>query len=589
MKKLIFFILLIPNLSWAATYTIPTTRTYPWQGNVGVTYCKNTSYYTKATCEGAGSTWYTDIPTDRTQSGSTITASSGDRTSTIQTAINNAAANTFVLLGPGTFNITSLTLKSGVTLRGSGKTATILHFTNGSASYGIRFSSSSVSLGSSVNLSSGYTQGSTTIVTSSAHGWSAGDYVMFNQTANPSGDPPVTNNGLALDGKQPAHLIRIAAVPNSTTVTLDVPLAMTLDASKSPTGKKLSGTLTLGAGLENLKMDTLSVLNCCGSQGTLCLWGSSNSWIKNIEVEGIGRLTLSGQGVYRATIRSNDLHNNPPPRSPNYGYAFWVGPGFFCNSLVEDNAIYDNHSGYIINGPAVANVFGYNYATDLESAESSPNSNTQAIYWHGDEPMFNLWEGTHIDGATTGGDDDVYGGGAAYNTFFRNKLHYRTDHTQQMACYGAVNNRNVKHNVIGNILGLPGARYYEYSDLFSGVSMIYAWLPNVGGTSRSTLLRHANYDYYHNAQVWCTDAGEIGCQGGSSDHTLSNSLYLTSAPLWWCAESTWPPVNPAGGSEALRYSKIPAKIRYEGGTCTSGGGGGDSNNPTAPKNLEIRP
>jgi hypothetical protein len=143
MKKIIFLILLIPNLSWAATYSIPSTRTYPWQGNVGVTYCKNTSYYTKATCEAAGSTWYTDIPTDRTQSGSTITASSGDRTSTIQTAINNAAVNTYILLGPGTFNVTSLTLKSGVTLRGSGKGVTTLNFTSSGVDYNIRFSTSS--------------------------------------------------------------------------------------------------------------------------------------------------------------------------------------------------------------------------------------------------------------------------------------------------------------------------------------------------------------------------------------------------------------------------------------------------------------
>src|SRR5262245_57460163 len=61
------------------------------------------------------------------QCGSTIAAYSGSG-SVIQTAINNCGANQFVLLGPGTFTLTSgfTVSKSGVVVRGSGADRTFL-------------------------------------------------------------------------------------------------------------------------------------------------------------------------------------------------------------------------------------------------------------------------------------------------------------------------------------------------------------------------------------------------------------------------------------------------------------------------------
>jgi len=63
------------------------------------------------------------IPTNRTQCGSTIAPYSGSG-STIASAINACAPSTYVLLGPGTFTLSSgiCITASNVTLRGSGRT-----------------------------------------------------------------------------------------------------------------------------------------------------------------------------------------------------------------------------------------------------------------------------------------------------------------------------------------------------------------------------------------------------------------------------------------------------------------------------------
>jgi hypothetical protein len=67
-----------------------------------------------------------------TQSGSTITATSGDRTATIQAALNACGTNHYVLLGAGSFSVTNLTVPSNCELRGTGtltSTGTILNGT----------------------------------------------------------------------------------------------------------------------------------------------------------------------------------------------------------------------------------------------------------------------------------------------------------------------------------------------------------------------------------------------------------------------------------------------------------------------------
>lgn len=75
------------------------------------------------------------IPTTRTQCGSTIAAYTGS-TAAINSALAACGANQYVLLGPGTFNLSSGGINfdgvSSVTLRGSGPDQTFLVMGSGS-------------------------------------------------------------------------------------------------------------------------------------------------------------------------------------------------------------------------------------------------------------------------------------------------------------------------------------------------------------------------------------------------------------------------------------------------------------------------
>ena len=543
----------------AGTFTIPSARTYPWQGNVGVSG---------------------GIPTTRTQYGSTInsTGDSTDRTTTIQNAINGCGANQYVLLGPGTFYVSTLSLKSNMTLRGSGQGSTTLKGRNASIGPIVQFSTPAFpSFGSAINLSSGYTKGSTSIATSSNHGWSAGDYVMFDQIADASGDPPITQTDFCpISGRAPGHLVRLIAPTSGTTATLDVPLAMTLSASKTPQGRKITSTFTFGAGLEDLHIDNTTSYN--GNQdnvGVIFFGMSSNCWILRVDSEGFYRINLLISTAYRGTIRSTVIRRCMTPsasRTSNMGYLWW-GQLMMSNMLVENNVLYDGHGGFISNGYAVANVFAYNYITNL-SAGSSPNSSTQGIYYHGSEPMFNLWEGNHNDGTTTGGDAEF--GGSAYNTFFRNKLHGRSDMANQKIGLGLVGDYHTKYNAVGNVLAEAGnCSDYESYNWFPG-SGAFGWMTASGGTgnpaspSRTTLLRHGNWDACTNTVKYCDNAVEL-CQGGTSaDHTLANSLYLTAKPSWY-GNLTWPAIDPTAPTSGT----IPAQYFYQNGVWPDGSGSSD--------------
>jgi hypothetical protein len=66
----------------------------------------------------------------------------------------------------------------------------------------------------------------------------------------------------------------------------------------------------------------------------------------------------------------------------------------------------------------------------------------------------------------------------------------------------------------------------------------------------ATMIRHGNYDYYHNSVVW---DGDIASQ------TIPASLIYTSKPGYFGALQ-WPPIGP---DVAGHVNNIPAKARWD--------------------------
>lgn len=129
-----------------------------------------------------------------TQCGSTILASAcsngaSDCTSTIQSALNSCTANHYVLLGPGTFLLSSsspITLTVNKTaLRGSGATGaseTLLNITSNIQDGTIRLGGSGdPNTANTVNITSGATAQSTSIVVSSATNIHVGDDLWIHE------------------------------------------------------------------------------------------------------------------------------------------------------------------------------------------------------------------------------------------------------------------------------------------------------------------------------------------------------------------------------------------------------------------------
>jgi hypothetical protein len=120
-------------------------------------------------------------------------------------------------------------------------------------------------------------------------------------------------------------------------------------------------------------------------------------------------------------------------------------------------------------------------------------------------------------------------------------------------------------NVVGNVLGTPGARYestgpsdcatrapFVYRLNYESASGYCTFPSPVNTTASSTLFRHGNFDLATGSVVWSPDV---------TSRTLPASLYLTSKPAFF-GSSPWPWVDPAG---TTRVATLPAKARFDAG------------------------
>jgi hypothetical protein len=192
-----------------------------------------------------------------------------------------------------------------------------------------------------------------------------------------------------------------------------------------------------------------------------------------------------------------------------------------------------------------------------------------AILSHGSNPTFNLIEGNYIDSGKINFDHDW--GSATWNTVYKNKSIADTGNVCNGApCTGQrqriISETNSTYtNIVGNVVG--SSYETEYCTSANRGIILLNGCANDQNIEFTTSLVHANYDYYNNAQLKCSNSSNPGCHGtNGNDLSIANSLYLASKPSWMCQETTWPPVNPATPS----VSDIPAKRRYDGNPCGAG-------------------
>ncbi|MGC4119813.1 MAG: glycosyl hydrolase family 28-related protein [Myxococcales bacterium] len=514
-----------------------------------------------------------------------------DNAGVIQAAIAACPVGSVVKIPEGTYACaSSLTLKSGITLRGSGVGKTILKSTGAASAY-----AGFVNLGttgpswqyqnSSTAITSGATAGSTTIGVASSASIAVGTHLVIAEENDPAlvatpGTANVgANNNVTGWGDDNLHargqVVRVTAVAGS---TLTVSPALYSDYARSPIAVWFKPDCE-NAGVEDL---TLYATNSGIDGASIMMYGAYNCWVRNV----FGDFCDS----FHVKILWG-LHNEV--RHSHFRDAYFHAAGNRDNSceltyktshtLVVDNIFERLLCGVMLNRGAAGNVIAYNFTT----GEYHDNGATGATWMpfglganHGAHPQFNLFEGN----VTAKFVADSYWGTSSDTTVLRNwflghgtfqppysqrgPLEAPIAYAQDLAAI-QVWEGQTRLNVVGNVLGdstLAGATYKVTHPDPRGYGSPYIW--SIGYISSSdpgtstpvlpkpapTLLDHGNWDPVGNAQRW---------DPAVSSRSIPASLFLATKPAFFHS-LPWPPFDAAQPAEAA-IANLPAGYRYQHG------------------------
>jgi|SRR5271157_5148225 len=424
-----------------------------------------------------------------TQCGSTITAYTGSA-STINAHISGCSANTYVLLGAGTFNLSSgVALKSQVVVRGQGANLTLLVFTGESSCNGMYSQFCLAGSNSSPEgeqnhgtWTAGFSQGTTSITMSNSLNITAGSTLINLDQQDEAGDTGAIWNCLVLNVcantgsggfartdntcsasvspnvgycSQEQAVLVTACSPScnnsgSTVLTISPGLYMNNWRSSQSTGAWWASTTAYRMGVEDLSAD---LTNTTAGTETVVMMNCYQCWISGIRSIDAARDHFNIYSSSHALIQDNYLYQSTAHASVSYGMELVSGS--------SDNLIINNICQQVTdscpnnNGGGAGNVAAYNIGTDDIFASNGWMQGSD--YEHSSGQDFWLREGDSSIGVTA---DNVHGT-HHLTTIFRNYVR-----GWQQACNGvACNAQTVPihlyassryFNVIGNVLGHAG-------------------------------------------------------------------------------------------------------------------------------------
>ena len=577
---LIFFVLVGANYSFAE-WSLPSDRSVDWSFAGIPGGIPNRNYD-----GGINDIDVTAAPYSADNTGETNAA----------TAINNAltACGTdgdcdVVYLPTGTYLITStLVMPSDVTLRGAGRSNTNLHIHN-SLQTGIRIGNDEYpdSDRERMNISSGYTRGSTSIVMggNAESIFSVGDFAVVCQldgenpliTGNPCAQDAFTGDGRRSIGQ----LVEITAInPTTETITFQPNLYHTYESGYDPELWRPSRVSVYPdfityAGVEDMYIYRSQIADSYSVHSAhVYISNSGYNWLKDCDLYLSDYRMIQVRTSFRINIQGNTWTHSVYYQSGGRGYQFDLS--FYSSScLIENNVGCYSNKPFQINNAGHGNVFAYNYG-DGAVQEAVTGWQNICMGVHCMHSMYNLFEGNDV----SKWGNDGYWGSMSHMVTFRN--HFRSDdiypcepgHADDIQPLAAVWHKDVNTlTIVGNVLGLPS---FPHDNSWSGYEYeSNGWPPgharyvygthstddDINGTN--TWIRHGNYDYYNKDVIWCNETGG-DCQGGSQDQDLPDSLYLSSKPSWWDDQGSgrpWPAIGPDINGYVI---DIPAKDRLEG-------------------------
>ncbi|MFO1393247.1 MAG: hypothetical protein U1F09_05725 [Steroidobacteraceae bacterium] len=568
---------------------------------------------------------------NRTTICATVTSSA--TTAQVQAAVNNCPVGQVVSFGAGTFNIGSIRVTKGITLRGQGPTQTYLNVT-GNVQLGMPDPSTVYA----VNWTGGLTRGSRVLSVSNTTGMTAGMTISLDElnpawihtmgingdcgSANPCGRGPSspwwwsTGSARAL-----GQLTKIVSVDSSTQITVKDAVAYTHTPGLSPqvlwwSSSYGNGNIE-GAGIENMKVFSN------GTAATVDMNRCDFCYARNLSITQNGRGAIRVNWSYGDVIRDSYIDSTNVGAPTQYGFELVSA----SKTLLENNIAY-TVTAPIMPETSFGTVFAYNYTLNRSALMGGNGFQFPDGEPHLAQNAFQLWEGNVM--ATI--NYDIIWGSASHGTIFRNRLyaHQPGMTNNSVALMIAAYNRYM--NVVANALGDTSFNtVYRCVSSGQGVLTNHGAIYDLGNPNRcqggttagavsydpvtySSLMRWGNWDavtYKANGNTngirYCTGSGSgnSACtedERGSGDSTfpaLPNpssafpaSFYngVTAAHAscgtglsFWKNPSTgycptYPPIGPdvtctanCQDNAGGRAAKIPAQLCYENSAKNANG------------------
>lgn len=328
-----------------------------------------------------------------------------------------------------------------------------------------------------------------------------------------------------------------------------------------------------GAGIENLTIDGAGI-----PKYNLNFGGSYNCWAKNITVKGNANVA-NGGALFGSSYSMNfEVRHSlfTGQYNPGHGAGNYVMlAANSANFRVEDNVVTNYYNALLTFG-CIAYVESFNYFNNDLDIFTSGNGGCQCsgptanFAGHSDQVFFSLVEGNYarykeyfnLQGIET------------YGVCFRNRFTgwekasdqgYRAIRLMENSWYASI---------VGNILGTVGFTT-AYEGPFAGESTgingqlgneVYCYAGTNGSFSigsgdarfndpklTNTLFRAGNWDSVNQSQMWVN----------ASSQPIANSLTYASKPAWYPHSLTWPPFDPT--VPTLTPVNLPAYQRYLNG------------------------
>jgi hypothetical protein len=534
------------------------------------------------------------------QCGSTISPYSGTAAA-IVSQLASCGANQYVLLGAGTFNLSTginfpANTSGHVVLRGSGANSTFLVFGSNAGFNCGGFNLAFICIMSSdgtypgepgltlLNWSGGYAQGSTQITLSSVSGISLNKtLILLNQCDTGYSGSPCSGNsvdngnyfacsalwngstGCSVNGpdgsafganRWQTEIVTATAINQggcgSTCVTISQPLKHPNWAS-SQTPQAILIQPVPQDGVENLAIDGTAAT---GTSAGIQFYNAYQGWVSGVKISNIYEWFINNIDVSHMVFQNNYLYHANGHPDP-YGIRVEDGgDNLILNNIVEQVRIATSFDGF-----SSGDVTAYNYSVNQMYASDFMFG---AFWNHSEGDDAELWEGNVGDQMQ----NDNLHGSHLMETKFRNfftgwescangqcgSTKAKDSGTNAMT---DVSNARYTNN-IANVLGTAGY-HTGYQTTSTPASNLTAYAIGIGNGSISptlptdpmvaaTMMRWGNYDVVTGAARWCGNSSDTGwssvCAGTSEIPTGINP-YSNSVPTVGDVGAGQPPLPPS--------------------------------------------